>query len=61
LTREFADFRYLFYGAALVVMMLVRPGGLWPEAIYERELRKEESELELASVSAVYQVSEEAL
>jgi branched-chain amino acid transport system permease protein len=61
LTREFADFRYLFYGAALVVMMLVRPGGLWPEAIYERELREEESELELASVSAVYQVSEEAL
>jgi branched-chain amino acid transport system permease protein len=61
LTREFADFRYLFYGAALVVMMLVRPEGLLPEAIRRRELHEEENELEPVPVSTAGQVSEEAL
>lgn len=28
--REFGEFRYLFYGLALVVMMHVRAEGLWP-------------------------------
>lgn len=36
--REFGDFRWLVYGAALVGMMLFRPAGLWPEAIRKREL-----------------------
>ncbi|MBI2966115.1 MAG: branched-chain amino acid ABC transporter permease [Chloroflexi bacterium] len=36
--REFGDFRWLVYGAALVAMMLFRPAGLWPEAIRRREL-----------------------
>jgi branched-chain amino acid transport system permease protein len=40
LTREFAEFRYLLYGAALVVMMLTRPEGLWPEATRRRELQE---------------------
>lgn len=40
LTREFAEFRYLFYGAALVMMMLTRPEGLWPEAVRRRELHE---------------------
>ncbi|MBM7044713.1 branched-chain amino acid ABC transporter permease [Rhizobium lusitanum] len=30
LLREFGEFRYLFYGLALVVMMHVRAEGLWP-------------------------------
>jgi len=30
--REFGEFRYLFYGLALVVMMHVRAEGLWPAA-----------------------------
>ena len=39
--REFAEYRYLMYGALLVVMMLVRPEGLWPSAITKRELGEE--------------------
>ena len=42
LTREFAEFRYLLYGAALVLMMLTRPEGLWPEARRRLELHEEE-------------------
>ncbi len=40
--REFAEYRLLVYGAALVVMMLVRPEGLWPEAVRRREFHEEE-------------------
>jgi branched-chain amino acid transport system permease protein len=42
LLREFAEYRLLVYGAALVAMMLLRPEGLWPEAVRRRELHKEE-------------------
>jgi branched-chain amino acid transport system permease protein len=42
LLREFAEFRYLVYGAVLVAMMLVRPEGLWPEARRRLELHEEE-------------------
>ncbi|MFN3564973.1 MAG: branched-chain amino acid ABC transporter permease [Burkholderiaceae bacterium] len=38
LLREFADFRYLMYGAALVYMMRRRPEGLWPAPAIQREL-----------------------
>ncbi len=38
LLREFSDFRYLVYGAALVYMMRRRPEGLWPAATIQREL-----------------------
>ena len=41
LLREFAEYRLLVYGAALVAMMLLRPEGLWPEAVHRRELREE--------------------
>jgi len=40
LLREFSDFRYLVYGALLVVMMLVRPEGLWPEERRKLELHE---------------------
>ena len=42
LLREFAEYRLLVYGAVLVAMMLLRPEGLWPEAIRRRELHGEE-------------------
>lgn len=42
LLREFAEYRLLVYGAALVAMMLYRPEGLWPEPIHRRELHAEE-------------------
>jgi branched-chain amino acid transport system permease protein len=44
LLREFGEFRFLFYGVALIVMMRVRPEGLWPSAIRSRELRDEAGE-----------------
>jgi branched-chain amino acid transport system permease protein len=39
LLREFGEFRFLFYGVALIVMMRVKPEGLWPSATRRRELR----------------------
>jgi branched-chain amino acid transport system permease protein len=41
LLREFSDFRYLVYGAALMAMMILRPEGLWPSAAQRRELHEE--------------------
>jgi branched-chain amino acid transport system permease protein len=38
LFRELADYRFLFYGAALIGMMLYRPEGIWPSSIARREL-----------------------
>jgi len=49
LLREFAEYRYLVYGALLVVMMLTRPEGLWPDARRRLELHEEEIEEELAA------------
>jgi branched-chain amino acid transport system permease protein len=43
LLREFAEYRYLFYGAALVAMMLTKPEGLWPETRHRIELHEEET------------------
>ncbi len=38
LLREFEEYRLLMYGILLIVMMLVRPEGLWPSAVTQREL-----------------------
>ena len=38
LLREFAEYRMLFYGILLIATMLLRPEGLWPSAIRQREL-----------------------
>jgi branched-chain amino acid transport system permease protein len=38
LLREISEFRYLLYGAALIVMMLSKPEGLWPSKATLREL-----------------------
>lgn len=45
LLSQFADYRYLIYGAALVFMMLVRPEGLSPEARRRLELHEEIEEI----------------
>jgi len=42
LLREFAEYRLLVYGAALVFMMLTRPEGLLPEARRKLELHEAE-------------------
>jgi branched-chain amino acid transport system permease protein len=53
LLREFAEYRYLVYGAVLVAMMLARPEGLWPEERRKLELHEEEEDIpeELAPAS----------
>lgn len=52
LLREFAEYRLLVYGAALVAMMLLKPEGLWPEAVRKRELHEGEQKFEAFSRSA---------
>jgi branched-chain amino acid transport system permease protein len=37
--REFGEFRYLFYGLAIVAVMRLKPEGLWPSAAKRREMR----------------------
>ena len=44
LLREFAEYRLLVYGAALVAMMLLKPEGLWPDVKRRRELHIEEDD-----------------
>ena len=41
LLSQFADFRYMIYGAVLVIMMLMKPEGLAPEARRRLELHEE--------------------
>jgi len=41
LLREFAEYRLFVYGAALMIMMLLKPEGLWPSEIRRRELQGE--------------------
>jgi branched-chain amino acid transport system permease protein len=38
LFREFSEYRFLFYGIVLMVMMRFRPEGLWPSRIGRREM-----------------------
>jgi branched-chain amino acid transport system permease protein len=51
LLREFEEYRLLMYGVLLIVMMLVRPEGLWPSSVTRRELHAntEEAGLEYAT------------
>jgi branched-chain amino acid transport system permease protein len=44
LLREVQEYRLLAYGALLVVMMIVRPEGLWPAARRRMELHEPEME-----------------
>ncbi|CAN5739671.1 hypothetical protein BH23CHL7_BH23CHL7_03570 [soil metagenome] len=39
--REFGEFRYLLYGAALVAMMILRPEGFFPSRIRRAELHED--------------------
>ncbi|MBI2247367.1 MAG: leucine/isoleucine/valine transporter permease subunit, partial [Armatimonadetes bacterium] len=48
LFREFAEYRFLVYGAALVLMMQLRPEGLLPAAVIARELHAAETAPALA-------------
>jgi branched-chain amino acid transport system permease protein len=52
LLREFGEYRYLFYGAVLIIMMRIKPEGLWPSATRRRELRDAAGEQELPEDAA---------
>jgi len=41
---ELDEYKVLFWGASLVLMMLLRPEGLWPEATRRRELHEDHPE-----------------
>jgi len=43
LFREFSEYRFLFYGVVLMVMMRYRPEGLWPSSIGRREMHGAEA------------------
>jgi branched-chain amino acid transport system permease protein len=43
LFREFSEYRFLFYGIVLMVMMRFRPEGLWPSRIGKREMHGAEA------------------
>ncbi len=49
LLREFSEYRLLMYGALLIVMMITKPEGFWPEAVHRREFHEEENPVESAT------------
>jgi branched-chain amino acid transport system permease protein len=53
LLREFGEYRYLFYGAVLIIMMRIKPEGLWPSATRRRELRDAAGEVVAEDLDAV--------
>jgi branched-chain amino acid transport system permease protein len=44
LLREFGEYRFLFYGLVIVIMMRIKPAGLWPSAARQREQRLDEED-----------------
>ena len=44
LLRDFMQYRMLFFGAAMVVMMVFRPQGLWPSKRWQLEMGRETEE-----------------
>ncbi len=49
--REFAEYRLLMYGFLLIIMMIAKPEGFWPEKRRRQEL-KDERDRQLASQTA---------
>ncbi len=37
--REFGEFRFLFYGLAIIAVTRLKPEGLWPSAARQREIK----------------------
>jgi branched-chain amino acid transport system permease protein len=46
LLRQYADYRQLVFGVAMIAMMVLRPQGIWPSRIVSAELRKGRDEEE---------------
>ena len=51
--REFGEFRFLFYGLAIIAVMRLKPEGLWPSAAKRREMQidAETAAVQAASVA----------
>ncbi len=52
LFREFSEYRFLFYGATLILIMLYRPEGIMPTKFAAREVHLQSSELGADTVVA---------
>jgi branched-chain amino acid transport system permease protein len=39
LLRQYSDYRLLAFGLVMILMMIVRPGGIWPSAMVSAEMR----------------------
>lgn len=44
--RQYSDYRLLAFGVVMILMMIVRPEGLWPSRMIKAELREGRSEVE---------------
>ncbi|WP_366924237.1 branched-chain amino acid ABC transporter permease [Metallumcola ferriviriculae] len=51
--REFAEYRMLIFGGAMIIMMIFRPQGLWPSQRMRRAMEDDEVELPEPEQSAV--------
>ncbi len=51
--REFSQFRMLIFGAAMIVMMIFRPQGLWPTRRMRRALEEDRVEVSETANSGV--------
>ena len=49
--REFGEFRFLFYGLAIIAVMRLKPEGLWPSAAKRREMQIDAETVALQSTS----------
>ena len=49
--REFGEFRFLFYGLAIIAVMRLKPEGLWPSAAKRREMQIDAETVALQSSS----------
>ena len=52
--------RLLVFGLALVLMMLLRPGGLFPSAQRRAEMRPEDEDIQVAETQTLYDVRAES-
>lgn len=52
LLRNFMQYRMLFFGAAMVIMMVFRPEGLWPSRRWRLEIREGPGEEKTGSTAA---------
>lgn len=50
--RDFVDYRMLFFGVAMVLMMIFRPQGLWPSRRWRRELEEAPAQAETRGAGA---------